>query len=258
MSHGINHGSQSPAPAKAAPGAALAEKSARRAGREGDRRGAAIFTSLDADHAGLGPVGGWPKRAFDILFAMSALVFLAPLLVVISLLIFLQDRHQPFYRHRRIGFHGRPIRVLKFRSMAIDSEARLQRLLAENPAARAEWEEGHKLKVDPRITGIGRFLRKSSLDELPQLWNILIGEMSLVGPRPIVTDEVSRYASAFPTYCRARPGLTGLWQISGRNDVSYRERVSLDVRYVKTQSFFGDIGVIVRTLPAVLLRRGSY
>jgi exopolysaccharide production protein ExoY len=204
------------------------------------------------------PIGGPQKRVFDIVAAIAAIFLLAPLMLVLALLVRLQDGGPALYRQQRIGLGGRPIWCLKFRSMARDAERRLQQLLEDDDEARAEWAQRHKLKNDPRITPLGRFLRQSSLDELPQLFNILNGEMSLVGPRPIVADEVWRYAEDFPAYCRGRPGLTGLWQISGRTDVSYRDRVSLDMRYAATQSFIGDLAIVVRTAPAVILRRGSY
>jgi lipopolysaccharide/colanic/teichoic acid biosynthesis glycosyltransferase len=142
--------------------------------------------------------------------------------------------------------------------MLVDSDARLRQLLAESPEARAEWERDHKLRNDPRITALGSFLRRSSLDELPQLFNVLTGEMSLVGPRPIVTAEVKRYGRRFGHYCSVRPGITGLWQVSGRNDVSYRRRVAIDTCYAQRQSLALDLRILVATIPSVLLRKGSY
>jgi lipopolysaccharide/colanic/teichoic acid biosynthesis glycosyltransferase len=142
--------------------------------------------------------------------------------------------------------------------MVLNSDAVLAELLATSPSARAEWARDHKLKNDPRITPLGRFLRSSSLDELPQLWNVLVGEMSLVGPRPIVSAEVMRYGMRFSYYCACRPGITGLWQVSGRNDVSYRRRVALDSIYARRCSLLLDSIILVRTFPAVLARRGSY
>jgi lipopolysaccharide/colanic/teichoic acid biosynthesis glycosyltransferase len=141
--------------------------------------------------------------------------------------------------------------------MVVDADQRLQQLLAANPAAAAEWGERQKLTVDPRVTPIGAVLRSTSLDELPQLINVLRGDMSLVGPRPITEAEVPRYAEAFPLYCAVRPGITGLWQVSGRSDTSYAQRIELDVRYVQTWSLLQDIIIVLKTLPAVLLRRGA-
>lgn len=142
--------------------------------------------------------------------------------------------------------------------MVVDAEQRLADLLARDPVARSEWEADHKLRVDPRVTRLGDFLRKSSLDELPQLLNVLRGEMSMVGPRPVVSAEVSRYGRYFNDYCSVRPGITGLWQVMGRNDVSYKRRVALDVAYVRSQSISLYIKVLILTLPAVLSRSGVY
>lgn len=140
----------------------------------------------------------------------------------------------------------------------MDSQERLARHLAQDPAARREWEKDHKLRDDPRITALGRFLRKSSIDEIPQLLNVLAGEMSIVGPRPIVLDEIYRYGSRFASYCKVRPGITGLWQVSGRNNVNYRRRVAMDVAYVRNRSVLLDLKIIAATIPAVLQSRGSY
>ncbi len=142
--------------------------------------------------------------------------------------------------------------------MAIDAEQRLQQLLATDATARAEWALDHKLKRDPRITPLGQFLRTSSLDELPQLFNVLRGEMSLVGPRPVVQAESVKYGSRFKAYCSVRPGITGLWQVSGRNDVSYRRRVAMDVLYARYKSLPLDFKILLLTVPAVLLKRGCY
>jgi undecaprenyl-phosphate galactose phosphotransferase len=147
---------------------------------------------------------------------------------------------------------------LKFRTMVVDAERALNNLLAKDAAARAEWEAEFKLRKDPRITWLGRFLRKSSLDELPQLFNVIAGHMSLVGPRPIVYQEVSRYSTKIADYYTCRPGITGLWQVSGRNDVSYDERVALDSRYAREWSFGRDLVILVQTIRVVLQRAGAY
>ncbi len=162
------------------------------------------------------------------------------------------------YRQRRIGFNGREIRVYKFRTMVQDAERVLEECLARDASLCREWRDSRKLKDDPRITRVGRWLRKYSLDELPQLLNVLRGEMSLVGPRPIVAEEVSRYGELYGVYTRARPGLTGLWQISGRNDLSYEERVTLDAYYISNWSVWLDIYILTRTLPVVLRGEGAY
>jgi len=142
--------------------------------------------------------------------------------------------------------------------MAVNADQILLAHLSTSPLAKAEWERDHKLRQDPRITKLGRLLRMTSLDELPQLWNVLVGEMSLVGPRPIVAAEVARYQHHFADYCRCRPGITGLWQISGRNDVSYDQRVALDVQYAQTRSTWLNLSIMLNTIPAVLMRKGCY
>ena len=197
-------------------------------------------------------------RAVEILITAMALVFLAPLMVMIALTVRLTDGGPALYRHTRIGRGGQPFDCLKFRTMAVDADQRLNELLEADPAARIEWDRSQKLRFDPRITRVGEFLRASSLDELPQLLNVLRGDMSLVGPRPIVAGEVARYGIHFRHYCAVRPGLTGLWQVSGRSDVSYRERVVMDVAYVRAKCVTLDLKILFATLPAVVMRRGSY
>lgn len=197
-------------------------------------------------------------RCLDIAIAVLALLFLLPLFIVLGTATWLGDPGPVFFGHVRIGRNGRSFRCFKFRTMVTDAEQRLMHLLETNPVARAEWERDRKLSSDPRITGIGRFMRKSSLDELPQLWNVVCGEMSLVGPRPIVQDEVPRYGRYIFDYMKARPGISGLWQISGRNDVSYRRRVALDVAFARSQSVKLYLRILLLTIPAVLFQRGSY
>ncbi len=197
-------------------------------------------------------------RMLDVLIAFSALMFFAPLMLLIAAAIKLTDSGPATFGHSRIGYGGRTFKCLKFRSMVVDAESRLQTLLARDPAARAEWEIDHKLRNDPRVTRLGALLRKSSLDELPQLLNVLRGEMSIVGPRPIVAAEVCRYGRFFRYYKAVRPGITGLWQASGRNDVSYRRRVVMDVLYAKKKSVGLYVYIMLKTVPAVLLREGSY
>lgn len=197
------------------------------------------------------------ERVFEILVCLLALLLLSPLLVALAALVRLQDGGSILFGHVRIGKDGRRFRCLKFRTMAADAETHLAAMLRKDPRAREEWKRDHKLKIDPRVTPLGRFLRTSSLDELPQLLNVLRGDMSLVGPRPIVAAEIRRYGRYFPTYCSVRPGLTGLWQISGRNDVSYRRRVAMDVLFVRRRSLRIYSYILVATVPAVLLRRGA-
>lgn len=196
-------------------------------------------------------------RLLDLALALSAIIFLAPLMLVVAACVYIVDPGPILFGHRRLGKHGRAFRCWKFRSMVVDADARLRELLEDDPVARAEWEADHKLRTDPRITKIGHFLRKSSLDELPQFFNVLFGEMSLVGPRPIVGDEVIKYGRYFANYCSVRPGITGLWQISGRNDISYRRRVAIDVAYVKSKSLRLDLGILLATVPCVMARRGA-
>jgi exopolysaccharide production protein ExoY len=203
-------------------------------------------------------VGGIRKRCFDVIAACTGLLLLSPLFLLIAVIIKLADGGPTFYGHRRIGRNGAYFSCLKFRTMVPDADAVLEDHLANCREAAAEWQAWHKLKDDPRITPLGIVLRKTSLDELPQLLNILKGEMSVVGPRPIVRAEVAKYGEAIEQYLSTRPGLTGLWQISGRNDVDYIRRVALDRRYVQEWSFKGDLRIVQRTFAVVLLSRGCY
>ena len=203
------------------------------------------------------PFPSW-KRAMDLVIAAIALLFLLPLMFVVAVLIHL-DGGPFFFGHTRIGTGGRLFRVLKFRTMCPQADQKLAVYLERNEAARQEWQMTQKLRNDPRVTWIGAFLRKSSMDELPQLLNVLRGEMSIVGPRPIVPSEVPKYGRYIRQYKRCRPGITGLWQVSGRNDVSYRRRVAFDTIYSR---HMGDprleLAVILKTIPAVLCSKGSY
>ncbi|NIJ08058.1 lipopolysaccharide/colanic/teichoic acid biosynthesis glycosyltransferase [Sphingomonas vulcanisoli] len=190
--------------------------------------------------------------------SLGLLVFLAPLMIIVAALVFLTNPGPVIFGHRRIGRHGQSFKCLKFRSMVVDAESRLEHLLASDAEARLEWERDHKLRNDPRITSIGSFLRRTSLDELPQLFNVLIGEMSLVGPRPIVEAEVQRYGRYFGYYKQVRPGITGMWQVGGRNNTTYRRRVALDVLYARTSSVGLYCKILLATVPSVLAARGSY
>lgn len=203
-------------------------------------------------------LGGLRKRGFDILIAVSALVLLAPLFIMVAGLIKMTCPGPVIFWQERIGFGGRRFRCFKFRTMAVDSARLLADLLARSPEAQLEWDANRKLKADPRVTRIGQILRRTSVDELPQLFNVLKGDMSVVGPRPIVEDELGRYGLSAKAYMATRPGLTGLWQISGRNDVSYSSRVCLDRTYVRTWSLGKDIVIVALTVPAVLSARGTY
>lgn len=219
---------------------------------------ALVKTLPTASPARIGLRLGWTtKRAIDTAVALTALCLLLPLLLLIAVLIWASDGRAPIFRHVRLGRHGRPFGCLKFRSMIVNGDAVLAAHLAAHPDARAEWAATHKLTRDPRVTTLGQVLRKTSLDELPQLWNVLRGEMSLVGPRPIVQAEVARYGRAFATCFAVPPGVTGLWQVSGRSDTSYAERVALDLDYASRWSLRRDITIMLRTVPAVLAQRGS-
>lgn len=209
-------------------------------------------------HSTTQPVGGWAKRSFDIGFAGLALVLLAPLMLLLALVIRMHDRGPVLFQQTRIGHGGRTFRCLKFRTMVQDADTVLNALLDSDPIARAEWMASQKLKEDPRCTKLGRMMRRTSLDELPQLFNVLRGEMSLVGPRPIVQSETRFYGPYFSLYTSARPGLTGLWQVSGRSDTTYDQRVRLDAQYVTSWSMLGDLRIALKTIAVVFRSNGSY
>src|SRR5579859_3582059 len=221
--------------------------------------GAVIALGDRSDAAALfaAPAKSRLKRGFDLVVAATLLIGFAPLLMFLALAVS-WDGGPVLFGHRRVGVGGRPFICWKFRSMVVDAEAALARTLANDPEARREWQRDFKLRNDPRVTPLGRFLRKSSLDELPQLFSVITGEMSLIGPRPIVPEEIVRYGAGFADYAACRPGITGLWQVSGRNDVDYAERVELDRRYAWSWSFAGYVVILFRTLGAVARRSGAY
>lgn len=189
------------------------------------------------------------KRVFDVLFVVAAAPIAVPLIAFMALVVAL-DGASPFYRQRRIGRNGYAFNMLKVRSMVPNAHDRLEAYLASDPAARAEWDSTQKLKNDPRITLFGKILRKSSLDELPQLWNVFRGDMSIVGPRPIMPDQVHLYPGT--EYYVMRPGLTGLWQVSDRNETTFAERAMYDATYYKTLSLKSDLSILARTVGVVL------
>jgi Undecaprenyl-phosphate galactose phosphotransferase WbaP len=198
------------------------------------------------------------KRMLDLgLIAICACLML-PLCLVIALAIMLDSPGAPVYFQERVGRSGTRFRVCKFRTMVQNADALLQEALCRDGELCREWEQEQKLKKDPRVTRVGAILRKTSLDELPQLWNVLKGDMSFVGPRPIVEDEIEKYGPVFEEYLRVRPGLTGLWQISGRNDTSYEDRVRLDHYYIINWSVWFDNWILAKTAPVVLFARGAY
>jgi Undecaprenyl-phosphate galactose phosphotransferase WbaP len=198
------------------------------------------------------------KRVFDILLALVVLAVALPFAVLIAVAIVTETRGPLFFAHTRIGKGGRRFRLWKFRSMVLDADAVLARRLERDPGLREEWGRTRKLKEDPRVTRVGRLLRRSSLDELPQLWNVLRGDMSMIGPRPIVEEEIAKYRAVYDLYARVRPGVTGLWQVSGRNDTSYRERIELDSRYIREWSVWLDLLILWRTVRVVILGHGAY
>lgn len=196
------------------------------------------------------------KRVLDACAAAVLLILAAPLFAIVALLVSL-DGGPVFFGHRRIGRAGAVFRCWKFRTMILDAEPCLEEYLGHHREACDEWERERKLAFDPRITPVGRFLRRSSLDELPQLLNVLVGEMSLVGPRPVTEAELPHYGWAVPLYLSVRPGITGLWQVSGRNDVGYDSRVALDAHYVETRSLALDLSILARTARVVLDMKGA-
>lgn len=208
----------------------------------------------------LSPTSRWmPIVSLRInqLLALMALAAFSPLMLVVSALLLLADGWPLFYGHYRVGQDGRLFRCLKFRTMRRDSDRLLRELLARDATAREEWARDQKLRRDPRVTSIGHFLRKTSLDELPQLWNVVRGEMRLVGPRPVTVPELNRYGRVRWHYLSVPPGITGLWQVSGRNDTTYDERVALDREYVESRSLWLDASILLKTIRVVLLREGA-
>ena len=202
----------------------------------------------------------WWKRPFDVVFSLFAIGITLPVMIPIAVAIKLTDGGSVFFGHERIGYKGKKFKVLKFRSMYPDAEERLKKILKENPKAREEWERTFKLKNDPRVTPIGKFLRKTSLDELPQFFNVLKGDMSVVGPRPVVEKELKKYyKDNAKYYISVKPGITGYWQVEGRSDIEdYEERVKMDVWYVENQSFLLDVKIIFKTIKVMLTGKGAY
>lgn len=200
----------------------------------------------------------WIKRAFDIVAVLTGGLLVLPFIVIIAILVGIDNRGRIIFAHRRVGRGGRQFPCYKFQTMVPNASEMLEKYLAENPAARAEWEESFKLEHDPRVTRLGAFLRKTSLDELPQLLNVLKGEMSLVGPRPIVEKEMVRYGDNIKEYMEVTPGITGMWQASGRSDTTYAERVAMDTWYVRNWSIWIDLMYLLKTFKIVLTGKGAY
>lgn len=213
---------------------------------------------LEVRRSLLRPGAQFAKRVIDLCLAIPACIVLLPVFASIYLLLKLESRAPAFYSQTRVGRGGENFRIWKFRSMVPNAQEVLADYLARNPELRSEWERDQKLRDDPRVTRLGRMLRKTSLDELPQLWNVLAGDMSLVGPRPIVQNEVLKYGPAYDLYRQVLPGITGMWQISGRNNTTYRERIALDSYYVRNWSPWFDVYILSRTVKVVLLREGAF
>ncbi|MEZ5954605.1 MAG: sugar transferase [Hyphomonas sp.] len=203
-------------------------------------------------------INGPAKRAMDLAIAVPAAIFLAPLFLIVSLAIFLESGGPVFYAQQRIGRGGKLFRMLKFRSMHKNAESLLEAHLAANPEARAEWIEFQKLRSDPRVTPLGRILRASSIDELPQIFNVIAGDMSIVGQRPILNSQRDALGPHIAGYERARPGITGLWQVSGRNGVNFARRAELGSEYVNDWSLLLDLRIIAMTVPAILLSKDAF
>lgn len=198
------------------------------------------------------------KYVFDMVLTIIGTICISPILICIAIWIYKDSPGPIIFKHMRVGKDGREFPCYKFRSMCVDAKEKLEELLQNDPEARAEWERDFKLKHDPRITKSGAFLRRTSLDELPQIFNVLKGEMSLVGPRPIIKDEMERYGNHIGDYLMVKPGIAGIWQCSGRSDVSYQERVQMDSWYVRNWSVWLDIMILWKTIEAVVAKKGAY
>jgi exopolysaccharide production protein ExoY len=208
--------------------------------------------------AAAGPVGLGSKRVIDMILATSAIILLAPLLTLCFLTCLLTSPGPAIFGHQRVGFRGKLFNCFKFRTMVLDSESRLRDHLAANPKAAAEWAATRKLRFDPRVTAIGSVLRKTSLDELPQLFNVLMGDMSIVGPRPVTEEELVRYSTNANAYLACRPGITGLWQVSGRSGTTYSKRVACDTFYARNWSIALDAKIMIVTIPVLLDTENVY
>ncbi len=199
------------------------------------------------------------KRGFDILFSSTALICGLPLFLLLALLVAITSRANPIYRQTRVGRGGKLFACFKFRTMCLDAEERLQKLLQTHPERRREWLATRKLKDDPRITSLGHFLRRTSLDELPQFLNVLLGDMSMVGPRPISEEEVRLYLGHHASeILQMKPGITGIWQTSGRNNISFAQRIHMDREYVRTHTFLSDLKLVLKTIPQLMQGKGAY
>jgi exopolysaccharide production protein ExoY len=208
--------------------------------------------------AATAPIGLTSKRFVDIVIALSGIVLLAPLLIICFVATVVTSPGPALFRHKRVGFNGRYFDCLKFRTMVTDAPERLRQLLESDPIAAAEWAANRKLHYDPRVTAIGAILRKSSLDELPQLFNVLRGDMSIIGPRPVTEEELVRYLTSIGDYLACRPGITGLWQVSGRSTTTYNKRVACDTFYARNWSMALDAKILIITIPSLLVSDSAY
>lgn len=234
------------------------ERLGQASGRDAFSRGVAVtIPAVGQRPLLLGRLRG-VKGFFDVILAAALALIALPLGTLIALAIVLDSRGPVFFRQTRLGLGRRPFHLWKFRTMIVASDGAFQEYLDRNPGLAREWRLTHKLRSDPRITRVGRFLRKASLDELPQLWNVLRGDMSMVGPRPIVPEEIVKYGPAFALYSQVSPGLTGLWQVSGRNDIPYHRRVELDSRYIRNWTPWLDGRILLQTLGVLLRGYGAY
>ena len=204
------------------------------------------------------PIGLTSKRVIDIVLAVSGIILLAPLLIICFVVTVATSPGPALFRHKRVGFNGKYFDCLKFRTMVTDAPERLRQLLDSDPVAAAEWAANRKLRHDPRVTAIGDILRRSSLDELPQLFNVLRGDMSIVGPRPVTAEELVKYSGAIDAYLSCRPGITGLWQVSGRSTTTYSKRVACDAFYAREWSMALDAKIVIVTIPSLLLSESAY
>ena len=204
------------------------------------------------------PIGLTSKRVIDIILAVSGIILLAPLLIICFVVTVATSPGPALFRHKRVGFNGKYFDCLKFRTMVTDAPERLRQLLDSDPVAAAEWAANRKLRHDPRVTAIGDILRRSSLDELPQLFNVLRGDMSIVGPRPVTAEELEKYSGAIDAYLSCRPGITGLWQVSGRSTTTYSKRVACDAFYAREWSMALDAKIVIVTIPSLLLTESAY
>jgi exopolysaccharide production protein ExoY len=204
------------------------------------------------------PIGLTSKRVIDIILAVSGIILLAPLLIICFVVTVATSPGPALFRHKRVGFNGKYFDCLKFRTMVTDAPERLRQLLDSDPVAAAEWAANRKLRNDPRVTAIGDILRRSSLDELPQLFNVLRGDMSIVGPRPVTSEELEKYSGAIDAYLSCRPGITGLWQVSGRSTTTYSKRVACDAFYAREWSMALDAKIVIVTIPSLLLSESAF